>query len=284
MPGSDAARLGGLLDPLPHPLLDPRNGAAFDLPAPETPPRTYVIASVPRSGSTLLCRLLWDTGRVGAPKEYLNPMQLRDWEVRLGARRRDRAAAAALRGPLVGALAGRVGWDEARLRAHLTRVRDRRSSGGWFGLKLHHHHLLRWFPDGDVTRVLGPVRWIRIRRGDRLGQAVSWARALQTGQWAHWQRPLLPPVYSRWAIERRRAAIDAGEAGWDRILDREDVLEVTFEELTDAPEATLRRVLAALAVADAATMRLPPPPTRRQADGINATWVARHRAAGAGRR
>ena len=59
-------------------LLDPRNGPAFDLPTPHSPRRTYVIASTPRTGSTLLARALWDTGLVGAPKEYLNPMQIRD--------------------------------------------------------------------------------------------------------------------------------------------------------------------------------------------------------------
>lgn len=266
------------------PLLDPRNGADFDLPPPARPPRTYVVASVPRSGSTLLCRLLWQTGLVGAPKEYLNPMQLRDWELRLGARRRDRALAASLRGPLVGALAGRPGWDPARVRAHLERVAARRSSGGWFGLKLHHHHRERWFPDGEVEDVLGPVRWIRITRDDRLAQAVSWARALQTGQWASWQRPLLPPVYVRGAITRRLRAIEAGERGWDRLLADKRVLSLTYEALAADPAGTLRRVLAWLDVADADAVPLPSPPTRRQADGINAAWAARYRAAGGWRR
>jgi LPS sulfotransferase NodH len=159
-------------------LLDPRNGPDWDLPAPDAPPRTYVVASLPRSGSTLLCNLLWDCGAAGAPKEYLNPMQLRDWELRLGAPAA-RLRNALLVGPAVGALAGRWGWGPARVQAHLARVRARRSQGGWFGLKLHLHHLRRWAGAAPLEELLGPVRVLRIQRGDRLGQALSWARALQ---------------------------------------------------------------------------------------------------------
>jgi hypothetical protein len=65
-------------------LIDPRNSASHDFPPPGGPVRAYVIAATQRSGSTLLCRTLWDSGIAGAPKEYLNPLQLRDWEVRFG--------------------------------------------------------------------------------------------------------------------------------------------------------------------------------------------------------
>ena len=257
-------------------LLDPRNGPAHDLPPPDGTPRTYVIASTPRSGSTLLCRLLWGCGRVGAPKEYLNPMQLRDWEVRLGERRRNRWAAAALRGPLVGACMGRAGWGRARIAAHIARVRVRRSSGGWFGLKLHHHHRERWFPDGRLAECLGAPRWIRIRRADRRRQAVSWARAEQTGQWASWQRPLLPPVYSQRLINARWADLDAAEMGWNRVLDGEPHLEVWYEQLVADPVQETRRVLAWLGVPDADTVPVPLPDVVRQADARSEAWVGRH--------
>lgn len=261
-------------------LLDPRNGPAHDLPAPPSPPRTYIIASTPRSGSTLLCRLLWATGRVGAPKEYLNPMQLRDWELRLGEGRRQRWSAGFLRGPLVGALMGRTGWPPERIEAHLARVRARRSSGGWFGLKLHHHHHERWFPDGRLPACLGEVRWIRIRRADRRRQAVSWARAEQTGQWASWQRPLLPPVYSRRHIDARWADLDRAEAGWDATLAGQASLDIRYAALVADPVAEVRRALAWLGVPDAATATVPPPDVARQADRTTEAWVARHARAG----
>ena len=157
-------------------LIDPRNGPDFDLSASPAPPRSYVIASTPRTGSTLLCRGLWDTGLVGAPKEYFNPTQLRDWEVRLGAFP-SRLWHFPLRGP-ARVFAGRRGWTRERLAAHWQRVRTRRSgANGWCGLKLHRHHRELLLAGIELEELLGDLRWIRIRRRDRLAQAVSWSRA-----------------------------------------------------------------------------------------------------------
>lgn len=245
-------------------LLDPRNGEAHDLPPPTGPVRTYAVASVPRTGSTLLCRLLWETGRVGAPKEYLNPMQLRDWEVRLGhplSRRLHQRAS----GLVMGAVVGR-GWTAGRLRAHLERVQQRRSSGGWFGLKVHQHHHHRLLATG-----VSPAVWIRIRRRDRLGQAISWARALQTDQWAHWQQPSRSAVYRRSAVRQRIEAIEAAERAWDGYLALQPrVVEVEYSQLVAAPAEELRRVFAALEAP--APSRWPDPPTVRQANADSVRW------------
>src|SRR5690606_10222138 len=45
----------------------------FDFPPREAgPERPYLLATVPRSGSTFLSHVLWRTGCLGAPLEYLN--------------------------------------------------------------------------------------------------------------------------------------------------------------------------------------------------------------------
>jgi hypothetical protein len=36
--------------------------------------RTYMVATIPRTGSTYLCHRLWRTGCMGVPLEYLNPV------------------------------------------------------------------------------------------------------------------------------------------------------------------------------------------------------------------
>lgn len=263
-------------------LIDPRNGPAWDLPEFAGAPRTYVIASTPRTGSTLLCRSLWDTGLAAAPKEYLNPMQIRDWEVRLGASALSRSAHRLLVGPAVG-LAGRVGWSEARLRAHLERVRRHRTAAdGLFGLKLHAHHFERWFLSGALSwqEVLAPQRWIRIRREDRVAQAVSWARALQSGRWASHQRSLLPVIYRRRQVERLEAEILRQEGAWSRFFDSNGIepLELSYEELVAERDVTLRRVLAFLGVAGAETAAIPEPSLAPQADATTEDWIERHRA------
>ena len=268
----------------PDGLLDPRNGPDFDLP-PCTGARTYVIASTPRSGSTLLARLLWGTERVGAPKEYLNPMQIRDWEVRLGSRASSRLHRF-LVGPAVG-LAGRGRWTDARLRDHLARVRARRSGGtdgGFFGLKLHWHHYQQWFGSTgrSVDRWLDSPVFVRIRRPDAVAQAVSWARALQTGAWiekqlqSQGQAVRVPPVYNRRLIAARLADLQAAEAGWDGVLAGRAVCEVDYDALVADPRAVVRDVLDFLGV------RSPDPgplelPLTRQSDALSSAWIERFR-------
>ncbi|MCB9664488.1 MAG: hypothetical protein H6732_10255 [Alphaproteobacteria bacterium] len=258
-------------------LLDPRNGPDFDLPPDTGPRQAYVLASVPRSGSTLLARALWEAGGVGAPKEYLNPMQIRDWEVRLGASAARRGLHRLLRGPLL-PLAGRGRWPRERLAGHLERVRARRSSGGWFGLKLHHHHFRHWFGDRgwDPEAMLGPITWVRVLREDREAQAVSWARALQTGQWASWQDPRRTARYDARLVRRCLVAIARQEAGWEAWLDARGaaVHVVRYEALVADWEGTVGALLAHLGREGAG---VPAPSLARQADEVSEAWLRRLR-------
>lgn len=253
-------------------LLDPRNGPAFDSVSPHST-RCWVLASTPRTGSTLLARTLWSTGKVGAPKEYLNPTQVRDWEVRLGAPL-SRWMHGRLLGPAVG-LAGRARWTDARLSEHLRRVRQRRVSGGWFGLKIHWHHFERFFvdPGRDPEAYLGPIHWVRIRREERLAQAVSWVRAQQTGAWVAQQQVRVLPVYDRRLIDARLADIDAAEAGWDGVFAGRQVLTLTYEEVARDPGAAAQRVLEDLG---ASAEDIQPADLTKQADPTD-LWVERYR-------
>src|SRR5215831_8187977 len=87
----------------------------YDFARSTEPDRAYIVASSYRSGSTHLCRCLWETGVMGAPWEYLNfENEMRAMWGRLGAK-----------GPA----------DYlAKLLAHRT------SSNGVFGMKAHFHH------------------------------------------------------------------------------------------------------------------------------------------------
>jgi len=260
-------------------LADPANGADHDLPAPTGPVRTYVLASSPRTGSTLLARWIAATGRAGDPKEYLNPMQIRDWEARLAPTFLGRWAHRALVGPLVN-LAGHGRWTDARLRQHLDRVRARRSCAGWFGLKLHAHHRERWFDEAgrDAVAWLDAARWILVERDDELAQAVSWARARRSGRWVAHQPSHLPDVYDRAAIHGRLTAVRAARESWARFFDAHAVepLRIGYEALVADPAATVGAALRFLDVSD--SVALGPPPLARQADATSAAWIARYRA------
>lgn len=250
-----------------------RNRVEHDLPRPTVAPRTYVIASTPRCGSTLLCHALWSTERVGAPREYLNPAQLRDWTLRLGpgwllhgsARSSRRALAG---GPL----------PQPALRRYLNELRSRRSGpSGWFGLKLHHHHLVRWLGQGDLESVLGPIHWIHLRREDRIGQALSWVRARQTGRWASHAPGLLPARYDPRAIRATVDALILAENDWKARWRRAGIhprLTLTYEELCADPLACVNRVLKALG--ESPVEALAAPSLKPQADTLSAQWRARY--------
>jgi trehalose 2-sulfotransferase len=239
-------------------LLDPRNGPSWDLSAPATR-RAYVIASTPRTGSTLFANALWDTGRAGAPKEYLNPMQLRDFAVRF-------------RTP--GSIRALVGSDAGAMREHLQRVRAvRTGANGWFGLKLHHHHFERWWH--VVEDLVAPVAWFHVVRRDRLAQAISWERALQTGRWADFQRGRLPPLFSRARIQRRLDAIERAEAGWAAFFVARRIVpcELVYEDAVADLDGAVRGALRFLGEPD----DLAPiaPSQTRQADALSAAWRER---------
>jgi trehalose 2-sulfotransferase len=262
-------------------LLDPQNGEAFDLPRPSLPGRTWVLASLPRTGSTFLCRVLTATGGVGAPKEYLNPMQLRDWEARLSPGTFGRVRHRLLPRAAV-ALAGRGRWTRDRFVSYLERVRERRTDpSGWFGIKIHYHHFEAWFLDcgWPVERDLAPERWIYLRRADRVAQAVSWSRALQSGRWAAHQRPLLPAYYRPRQIDRLLGEIERHEAGWERYFAEQGIapLRLTYETVARDIEGAVRRVLGFLAVPGAARIVPAPPDLLRQADARSGLWIERFR-------
>ncbi len=257
-------------------LLDPRNGPAFDLPPPQGGDRRgYVIASSPRTGSTLLARTLWDSGLAGAPKEYLNPMQLRDWAVRRGGWRG--RAAQALRGRATG-LAPWL-YDAERVRAHLEEVATLRAGPqGHVGLKIHWHHHARWVQSGrlDLQQVLGPTDWLWIRRRDKLAQAVSWAMALQSGRWAHHQRADRQVRYRHGQIRRLLRRAEAMDDAWARWFEAEGIVPhvVWYEDLVADHVGVILGVVHHLGMAAEAS-GIPGKSLRRQATGRNERWSSR---------
>jgi LPS sulfotransferase NodH len=257
-------------------LLDPRNGPDWDLPPFTGQLQPYVIASSPRTGSTLLARLLWDTGLVGAPKEYLNPMQLRDWGLRLGSPPTSWALSL-LRGHAVG-LAGRPPLCPAPV-GHLRAVMKRRTGpAGHFGIKLHFHHYEQHCRGGMAPLLGAEPKWIHITRQDRLAQAISWDRAMQSGQWAAHQRgPRLPQRYNRRRIQIALDRIEAQEAGWRSTLADRPVLHLEYEGLIQEKLGTLRQCLAWLGV-EAQAVALPADGLRKQSDGVSAEWKQRFEA------
>lgn len=239
--------------------------------------RGYVVASIQRSGSTLLATALRQTRELGVTHEYfsyeamshfderwgvLRPRHLRRWDD--GIRRR-----------VPGMQVRSMPWTTRSLRHYLALVRRHRcTANGVFGMKLHSNHLANLASHGlDVDRWLHQPDYVRITRQDRLGQAVSWLRADQTGRYVGTMEARAEPVYDRAGIDDRLAQIEESERLWDRHLIGRPVHRVVYEELVTDWSAVMTGVMASLGC----EAPVPAMALERQADDLSTEWIERYR-------
>ena len=220
-----------------------------------TEPRaSYMVCSIPRSGSSLLCELLAGTGLAGAPAEFFHP---------------DKMAALRRR------------WQVESLDDYLRELTARKTSpNGVFGIKAHWGQYQPLFGESDPRSVLPTARLILITRRDRLRQAVSWVRALQTLKWAAEDSPRVEraAMFDGDHITRKLGRIGREEEAWEALFDRHGIVphRVVYEDFVETREETVRAVLDALGVDAPADLRLPAPALDRQADELSEEWVERY--------
>jgi LPS sulfotransferase NodH len=252
-----------------------------------SPARCYLVCASQRSGTTLLCHALSDTGVAGRPDEYflaVDPKEAARWP-------------AWEHGPF-GISHG------ARDREHYVEIVYRLGTtpNGVFGAKLMWNNLpwavakfqemprFRGLDRAGVLHAAFPeLRVIHVVRHDRVRQAVSWARMAQDGVWVvsdtEPARPAGRPEYDFELIDALAGLIAESERGWRQLFDELGVTphEVAYEDLV-AEAGYERTVLGALQHlgVDTSEIVVPPPRTHRQADELNEAWVDRYRSDRAG--
>jgi trehalose 2-sulfotransferase len=189
---------------------------------------SYFICATPRTGSTLLCKLLSDTGTAGNPESYFRLADERSyaesWSVRVDPGgphdyREYAQAALAAGSTTTGLFAARVMWGTmAELVAKL-RGAYHYSTG----------------TDLDVLeQVFGPAQFVHLQRGDVLAQAVSWARAEQTDRWQDGDSASEQlPQFDWKEVDGYLRTINAHNAAWREWFGSSDIapLGVTYEDL-----------------------------------------------------
>jgi LPS sulfotransferase NodH len=233
--------------------------------------RAYLVCATPRSGSTLLCELLKETGVAGRPEEFFETLRS------TGYPRQPRQYFEGA--PEVQALLPEVDagtperefdWD-AVLRAGTT-------PNGVFGAKVMWSHLADLGPrlgGRALEDVLPGVRYVRVSRADRVAQAVSLWIAIQTQHWRDEGDNVQThePIYSFTAIRHLVEQLTAHERAWDEWLLGREVIDVPYEALAAAPGATVATVLERLGIEgrapDVARMR-------RQAGARSREWIERY--------
>ncbi|HEY9290410.1 MAG TPA: Stf0 family sulfotransferase [Microlunatus sp.] len=240
-----------------------------------TPRLSYLICGTPRTGSTYLCGLLASTGVTGRPESYFRVEGELEFAQRWGVdlsggdvdRRQFLAAAVAAGSTPNGVFAARVMWGS--LENVVSKIDP--------DLPAH--------PRDDLDRLrraFGPeLRFVQLRRQDRLGQAVSWARAEQTAYWQQGNVAQAEPRFDADQIDELLQTIEEHNAAWRQWFAAAGVqpLMISYEDLIADPDGTIRGLLDQLGI-DAGPGIVITAPDRRQADAVNAEWVQRYRALG----
>jgi LPS sulfotransferase NodH len=281
-----------------------------------SPSRSYIVCATPRSGSTLVCQALKATGIAGRPEEYFEALR------HSGRPRRpeeyfggvdDRSLLDHLGERTVGddpqprsPLWSRAAYDRYLDWAMETGTTD----NGVFGAKLMWGYfedfvsLLRNVPryrdvplEDLMTTVFPEVTFIRVVRANKIRQAVSLWKAVQTATWREQDaiqsasvglddseppyksfiqdhRPQLRFHYN--AIAHLLDGILQEEASWDAFFEHCGIspILVLYENFAADYETSTVRVLERLRLSLPEAFAFEPR-MKRQSDGINDDWARR---------
>jgi LPS sulfotransferase NodH len=254
------------------------------------PQRAYVVCATPRSGSTLLCEMLADSGIAGRPSEHVEqlrkrgrPNEPREYFADI----EDRSVLELL--PASGPPRPHPGAIDERLAALIAYAT---TPNGVFGTKVMWSYMadlqerLAELPgfgrlqDADrLAGLLGDVQYVHVLREDHVAQAISMWRAVQTRAWRAETDDAVEPVYSFSGIEHLAHQLERHNVAWDRWFDQQEIepLRVRYSEMAEDPGRVLQDTLDFIGVGDQAHAEPPPPSLRRQSGAQSREWADRYR-------
>lgn len=238
------------------------------------PTRCYLLCSVSRAGAHLLSDGLRATHLAGRPMRYFSEELEQEYSARYGfASAYDYAAY--VRG-IVAAAATPNGvfgfriesWEMERFIACL------RTTGEFGSPAASEFEVLSSaFPD---------LRCVQLTRQDKLRQAISRARAMQTNLWviAPGKKATGEAVFDPEFIHECQLSALRAEKLWVDFFQRNalESLAITYEHLCADYAGTVGRVLDYLELPRPSDRFIGPPRTIRQADATSEEWVNRYRA------
>lgn len=230
------------------------------------PQRGYIICATPRSGSTLLCKILRETHLVGYPEEALTSAYLQQIQPGLEISRvellQQLPTAYATPNGIFGI---KIMWPQVAQIVTSCHVLP-----GCQGLNAH--EIFQHFFPG--------LRYIWIRRHDQEQQAVSLAIAQQTQKWSskHAQTGS-DPVFNFYQIYDGYSASVYFDQQWQLFFKEHQLqpLELYYEDLIQDFTGETRRILDYLEVEYPADFQVTQAPLKKQSGNLNQQWLQHYR-------
>lgn len=242
---------------------------------------SYIICATARSGTTLLCDLLADTGVAGRPDSFFRLQSMHWWAQYLDVS--------------VTEWTDEFAFDQP----YLTAVRQEGAGGTQvFGMRLMWEqvdHLSQrlgvLYPglSSDNARfraAFGPTCFVHLSRQDKVAQSISRIKAEQTGLWhvaadgteRERVKPGQAPVYDARSLSEQVAEYQRHDAAWVQWFAQQKIqpVNITYEALSNNPQATLATVLSALGL-DMTIAETIEPRTTKLADNESQEWATRFR-------
>jgi LPS sulfotransferase NodH len=234
------------------------------------PRRCYAICAVARSGSNLLSDGLHATRRAGRPNQFFCEL----FEASYAAKYQldpERDYAGYIHGIIEKTETSNYVFGFKVMGWYVDSLLARLRATGAFGDASDSELLQSAFPR---------LQLIRIQRRDKLRQAISKARAYQSGQWKMREKEPSPShaQFDLNLIDRCLLEIRREEEAWTIFFQRTNMqpLELEYEDLAQNYNGTLRAVLAFLKIR-APGEALATPATVKQSDAISDDWEKRYR-------
>jgi LPS sulfotransferase NodH len=248
-------------------------------PAPAPGPErldSYLICATPRTGSSLLCGLLDSTGVAGHPESWFRRQGEREFAARWG-----------IADPSDGTF-GYAGYFQAAVAAGSTANGVFAARIMWGTMDEVTAHLAPVYPGhagsaaGLLSAAFGRTRFVYLRRGDVVAQAVSLLRAEQTGVWFETaddrQEPVAQPGFDFGQVRDLVRQVKEDNASWEAWFAAEGIqpCRVLYEELDADPIGIASGVLGFLGL-DLPEGREITVRHKRLADELNAQWIESYR-------
>ncbi|TPK70418.1 hypothetical protein FJ930_19060 [Mesorhizobium sp. B2-4-15] len=213
--------------------------------------RGYAICTSPRSGSNFFCQHLSSTGALGHPLEYFN------WRARR--------------------FFDHPNFPE-RVSGQIEKILTMgATSNRIYGLKIFAHQHDWISGEIDWTDALPNLHFVYLSRRDLLQQAVSWAKAIQTGQYRSTQPPNQTAVFDPELIQRQLDALVRERARWEMFYARTGIqpLRIEYEPLVADPLDAVSEVANMMGVKLQPTQDFSRVVIQKQRDLISQEWADR---------